>query len=129
MNEDFRLPGDDTPDTGHISRVRSAKFRIGAVVRHRKFPFRGVIFDVDPVFSNTEAWWESIPAEVRPRRDQPFYHLFAENDQSTYTAYVSEENLREDTTGQPIRHAEVKTHFNDFDPALNAFLPKPRNAH
>ena len=57
------------------------------------FPFRGVIFDVDPVFSNTEEWYEAIPAEVRPAKDQPFYHLLAENAESYYVAYVSEQNL------------------------------------
>ena len=70
-----------------------AKFRIGQVVRHRIYPFRGVVFDVDPVFSSTEEWWESIPEDVRPRKDQPFYHLLAENESSTYIAYVSEQNL------------------------------------
>ena len=72
---------------------RTAKYQIGQVVRHRVFPFRGVIFDVDPEFSNTEEWWNSIPAEVRPSRDQPFYHLYAENSESAYVAYVSEQNL------------------------------------
>ena len=73
--------------------TRTAKFAIGQVVKHRVYPFRGVIFDVDPVFANTEEWLASIPAEVRPRRDQPFYHLLAENSQTTYVAYVSEQNL------------------------------------
>lgn len=70
--------------------AKTAKFRIGQVVRHRLFPFRGVIFDVDPEFANTEEWYEAIPAEVRPRKDQPFYHLLAENDETEYVAYVSE---------------------------------------
>jgi len=73
--------------------MRTAKFAIGQVVKHRIYPFRGVIFDVDPVFANTEEWLASIPEEVRPRRDQPFYHLLAENAQTTYVAYVSEQNL------------------------------------
>ena len=72
---------------------KQAKFTIGQVVKHRVFPFRGVIFDVDPVFSNTEEWYEAIPAEVRPSKDQPFYHLLAENAESYYVAYVSEQNL------------------------------------
>ena len=69
--------------------VRTARFAIGQVVKHRLYPFRGVIFDVDPVFANTEEWLTSIPEKVRPRRDQPFYHLLAENAQTTYVAYVS----------------------------------------
>ena len=87
--------------------VREAKFAIGQVVKHRIYPFRGVIFDVDPVFANTEEWLSSIPEEVRPRRDQPFYHLLAENAQTTYVAYVSEQNLLPDATGQPLRHPQV----------------------
>ena len=79
--------------------IRDAKFRVGQIVRHRFFPFRGVIFDVDAVFSNTEEWWLSIPEDVRPEKDQPFYHLLAENEQSNYVAYVSEQNLLPDETG------------------------------
>ena len=70
-----------------------AKYKIGQIVRHRFYPFRGVVFDVDPEFSNTNEWYDSIPQEIRPRKDQPFYHLLAENEQSTYVAYVSEQNL------------------------------------
>ena len=89
-------------------KMRNAKFAIGDVVRHRVFPFRGVIFDVDPEFANTEEWWNAIPAEIRPSKDQPFYHLFAENDDSEYVAYVSEQNLVADDSGQPIRHPQVR---------------------
>ena len=92
----------------------AAKYRIGQVVRHRVYPFRGVIFDVDPVFANTEQWWESIPEEVRPRKDQPFYHLFAENDTTYYVAYVSEQNLVPDDTGEPVDHPEVSEYFGAF---------------
>lgn len=90
---------------------RLAKFRIGDVVRHRVYPFRGVIYDVDHTFSNTEEWWESIPEDVRPERDQPFYHLFAENSESEYVAYVSEQNLLPDTSGDPVRHPQVREMF------------------
>ena len=76
--------------------MRKAKFAIGQVVKHRIYPFRGVIFDVDPVFANTEEWWLSIPEEIRPDKDQPFYHLLAENEDSEYVAYVSEQNLLPD---------------------------------
>ena len=91
--------------------IRTAKFRIGDIVRHRIYPFRGVIFDVDPEFANTEEWWQSIPAEARPRKDQPFYHLLAENAESTYTAYVSEQNLLNDGAGGPVSHPQVKEMF------------------
>ena len=95
--------------------VRQAKFTIGQVVRHRIYPFRGVIYDVDPEFNNTEEWWLSIPEDVRPRKDQPFYHLLAENEQTAYTAYVSEQNLLPDETGTPIGHPDVEAFFGDFD--------------
>ncbi|HEV7246864.1 MAG TPA: heat shock protein HspQ [Shinella sp.] len=89
-------------------KMRNAKFAIGDIVRHRVFPFRGVIFDVDPEFANTEEWWNAIPAEIRPSRDQPFYHLFAENEDTEYVAYVSEQNLVPDESGKPIRHPQVR---------------------
>lgn len=91
--------------------MRKAKFAIGQVVKHRIHPFRGVIFDVDPVFANTEEWLAKIPEEVRPRRDQPFYHLLAENAQTSYVAYVSEQNLLPDGESGPIRHPQVKEIF------------------
>jgi heat shock protein HspQ len=90
---------------------RKAKFAIGQVVRHRKYPFRGIIYDVDPVFANTDEWWLAIPEEVRPRKDQPFYHLFAENADTEYVAYVSEQNLLADTSGDPVRHPQVEEMF------------------
>jgi heat shock protein HspQ len=90
---------------------REAKFQIGQVVRHRFYPFRGVIFDVDPTFNNTEEWWQSIPEEVRPRKDQPYYHLLAENAETEYVAYVSEQNLLADETGEPVRHPQVREFF------------------
>jgi heat shock protein HspQ len=91
--------------------VRTAKFAIGQVVRHRIHPFRGIIFDVDPVFANTEAWWLAIPEAMRPHKDQPFYHLFAENAQTEYVAYVSEQNLVPDESDEPLRHPMVSTVF------------------
>jgi heat shock protein HspQ len=94
---------------------RSAKFAIGQIVRHRFYPFRGVVFDVDPSFDNTEEWWQSIPEEIRPRKDQPFYHLFAENSETEYIAYVSEQNLLPDETGDPVRHPQVAEFFERID--------------
>ncbi|MBV8440871.1 MAG: heat shock protein HspQ [Hyphomicrobiales bacterium] len=91
--------------------TRIAKFDIGQVVKHRIYPFRGVIFDVDPSFANTEEWWRSIPAEIRPSKDQPFYHLYAENADSQYIAYVSEQNLLPDDSGEPVRHPQVGEAF------------------
>jgi heat shock protein HspQ len=91
--------------------MRTAKFEIGQIVKHRVHPFRGVICDVDPVFNNTEEWWQSIPEDVRPAKDQPFYHLLAENAETTYVAYVSEQNLLVDESGKPVAHPQVKVFF------------------
>jgi len=90
---------------------RDARFALGQVVKHRLHPFRGVIFDVDPVFANTEEWWLSIPEDKRPAKDQPYYHLLAENARTTYVAYVSEGNLLADDSGDPIRHPQVMELF------------------
>ncbi len=98
-----------------MDKMRIAKFKIGQVVRHRVFPFRGVVFDIDPEFSNTEEWYQSIPVEVRPHKNQPFYHLFAENSESEYIAYVSEQNLLADTSGEPLRHPQVAEVFEQDD--------------
>jgi heat shock protein HspQ len=97
--------------TRELEKARIAKYRIGQVVKHRIFPFRGVVFDIDPTFNNTEEWWLSIPEEVRPRKDQPFYHLFAENADTEYVAYVSEQNLLADNSSEPIRHPQVAQAF------------------
>ena len=106
---------------------RLAKFAIGQVVRHRVYPFRGVIFDVDPSFANTEEWWESIPEEIRPRKDQPFYHLLAENDQNSYVAYVSEQNLLPDSSGEPVAHPQTALIFDSFEPGQ--YKLRPRVSH
>lgn len=92
-----------------------AKFNIGQVVHHRKFPFRGVVFDIDPVFANSEEWWSAIPEETRPKKEQPFYHLLAENESSFYVAYVSEQNLVPDESGEPVDHPDVSAMFGGLN--------------
>lgn len=91
-----------------------ARFAIGDVVRHRSHDFRGVVFDIDPVYANSDEWYEAIPEELRPRRDQPFYHLLAENEEISYVAYVSQQNLLADTDGEPVHHPQVSQLFEDF---------------
>ena len=98
-----------------MTKVRIAKYRVGQVVRHRFFPFRGVVFDVDPVFANTDEWYRAIPEEIRPSKDQPFYHLLAENAETEYIAYVSEQNLLPDDSGEPVRHPQVRDLFGSFE--------------
>ena len=88
-----------------------AKFSIGEVVKHRHFDFRGVIYDVDFEFNNSEEWYQSIPKDVRPRKNQPFYHLFAESNDVTYEAYVSEQNLLIDDSNEPVKHPLIEEIF------------------
>jgi len=107
-----------------MEKIRIAKYKIGQVVKHRIYPFRGVVFDIDPEFDNTEEWWESIPAEARPHKDQPFYHLFAENAESEYIAYVSEQNLLPDNSDKPLRHPQVSEVFVQDDNGAY----RPRNS-
>ena len=95
--------------------MRTAKFCLGQVVRHRTHPFRGIVVDVDPAFANTEAWYEGIPEEARPARDQPFYHLLAEAEATYYNAYVSEQNLIPDPSGEPVAHPDLPDCFGEFD--------------
>ena len=95
----------------------TSRFGIGDVVRHRMFDFRGVIFDIDPVFANSEEWYDAIPQEIRPRRDQPYYHLFAENEESSYVAYVSQQNLLADGENGPVDHPQLPELFGEFDGA------------
>jgi len=92
----------------------TAKFSIGQIVKHREYPFRGVVFDVDPNYMNSEEWYESIPEDIRPHKEQPFYHLLAENDETTYIAYVSEQNLQEDETGKPCLHPQIPEMFGKW---------------
>ena len=107
----YSLQADDRISVPRRSRAR---FAIGDIVKHRKFDFRGVVFDIDPVYSNSEEWYESIPEGQRPRRDQPFYHLLAENEESSYVAYVSQQNLLVDTDDEPIGHPQVAELFEEF---------------
>ena len=112
-----------------MRQMNEAKFQIGQIVRHRLFEFRGVIFDVDPSFSNTEEWYNSIPADMRPRKDQPYYHLLAENDDTEYVAYVSEQNLTPDESEGPVRHPQVRDYFAGFDNKKKKYNLRARRAH
>lgn len=107
--------------------MHTVKFSIGQVVRHKYFPFRGVIFDVDPQFANTDEWWTSIPEAIRPNKDQPFYHLLAENSDSHYVAYVSEQNLLPDDTGEPVEHPQVGLLFETTDEGRYRMRPTTLN--
>lgn len=107
--------------------MREAKFSIGQVVKHRHFPFRGIVFDVDAEFANTEEWLEAIPEPMRPRRDQPFYRLLAENAETHYEAYVSEQNLLPDDSGEPIEHPQIEVLFEETDDGEYKLRPEVLN--
>ena len=111
-----------------MEQIRAARYKLGDVVRHKFFPFRGVIYDVDPSFNNTEEWYQSIPADIRPRKDQPYYHLLAENEKTTYVAYVSEQNLLPDESGEPVRHPQVAELFGALRDGLYE-VRRPRASH
>lgn len=120
-----------TPDHARnamaASPVAVARFGVGDVVRHRLFDFRGVVFDIDPVFSNSEEWYDAIPEDIRPHRDQPFYHLLAENEDSSYLAYVSQQNLVSDGTGGPVNHPGIPELFETF--AKGQYRLRQRHRH
>jgi len=104
-----------------------ARFSIGDVVKHRVFGFRGVIFDIDPVFANSEEWYESIPAELRPDKEQPFYHLLAENGEASYVAYVSQQNLVMDDSEEPVDHPAIADMFGPY--ANGKYKLRPLHRH
>ena len=109
------------------SDIPSARFGIGDIVRHRLLHFRGVIFDVDPVFSNTEEWYEAIPEDLRPAKEQPFYHLLADNEEQSYIAYVSQQNLVPDESEEPIDHPALGSLFQGFN--HGRYLLRPEHRH
>lgn len=105
----------------------TAKYTIGHIVRHRVFPFRGVVFDIDPQFDNSEEWYESIPLEVRPHKEQPFYHLFAVGESGPYIAYVSEQNLVADEENGPVDHPALNEYFEGLEDGC--YILRPGHAH
>jgi heat shock protein HspQ len=107
--------------------IPQARFAIGEVVRHRLLDFRGVIFDVDPEFANSDEWYEAIPEAMRPSKEQPFYHLLAENAESSYVAYVSQQNLEHDDSEEPVDHPAIATMFDSFDG--EKYLLRPEHRH
>ncbi len=113
------MPRHDIPELDPIAvvapPVSHADFSIGDIVRHRVFDFRGVIFDVDPVFANSDEWYDAIPEQIRPKKDQPFYHLLAENRESSYVAYVSQQNLVPDDSDEPIDHPAIAGLFTGLE--------------
>ena len=113
MTQDRSLGSADPGDVA-APPIAHARFAIGDVVRHRLFDFRGVVFDIDPVFANSEEWYQAIPEDVRPRKDQPFYHLLAENAESSYIAYVSQQNLLKDEDAGPVHHPAIAGLFDGF---------------
>ena len=111
----------------NMKEIIETNFAIGQVVRHKFLDFRGVIFDLDPEFNNTEEWYQSIPAQIRPKKDQPFYHVFAENEDVFYTAYVSQQNLLADISYEPVSHPDVSRNFGPFTDNSSEILQVVRN--
>ena len=122
MSDFERLPAMDRK-----IEIQSARFAIGEVVKHRMFDFRGVIFDVDPQFANSDEWYDSIPEDIRPSKDQPFYHLLAENAESSYVAYVSQQNLLPDDSDEPVDHPAIATMFDRIEGGRYQLRPEHRH--
>ena len=110
-----------------MKEIIETQYAIGQVVKHKFLDFRGVIYDVDPEFNNTEEWYQSIPSSIRPKKDQPFYHVFAENDQVFYSAYVSQQNLQIDDSKVPIEHPDVSDFFGEFNGQTYSILNASKN--
>jgi heat shock protein HspQ len=127
MQRPDRFEGDMAAAASMAPPVTHARFAIGEVVRHRLFDFRGVVFDVDPVFANSEEWYDAIPEDIRPDRDQPFYHLLAENAEASYVAYVSQQNLLADESEEPVDHPAISGLFDAF--ADGRYRLKPVHRH
>ncbi|MGE4429630.1 MAG: heat shock protein HspQ [Sphingobium sp.] len=107
--------------------IAHARFGVGEVVRHRLFGFRGVVFDIDPVFANSDEWYESIPENMRPSKEQPFYHLLAENGESSYIAYVSQQNLDHDDSDEPVDHPAIASLFGPYQSGKYDLRPHYRH--
>jgi heat shock protein HspQ len=90
---------------------KKAKFSVGQVIHHRLFGYRGVIADVDPIFSASEGWYETM-ARSRPPKDRPWYHVLVHG--ADHLTYVAERNLENDLTGEPIKHPLVDEYFDSF---------------
>ena len=110
-----------------MKKTIETEYALGQVVKHKYLDFRGVIYDVDPEFNNTEEWYQSIPVAIRPKKDQPFYHVFAENDQVFYSAYVSQQNLLVDDSSFPVEHPVVPIFFGGFDGKSYEILENSKN--
>ena len=110
-----------------MKEIIETQYAIGQVVKHKFLDFRGVIYDVDPEFNNTEEWYQSIPSSIRPKKEQPFYHVFAENDQIFYSAYVSQQNLQIDDSKVPIEHPDVSDFFGEFNGQTYSILNASKN--
>jgi len=120
------IPAHLVPALGAPS-ISHAQFAIGEVVRHRHFPFRGVVFDIDPVYANSDEWYNAIPEEMRPAKDQPYYHLLAENAESNYVAYVSQQNLEADDDAGPVDHPAIDGIFESFVDGRYRLKPQLRH--
>ena len=100
---------------------KAAKIAIGQIIEHQLFEYRGVVIDVDPVFSGSEEWYAAM-ARSRPPKDEPWYHVLV--DGADHQTYVAERNLESDPTAAPMNHPEIDQYFDGF--AKGRYLPKRR---
>ena len=89
----------------------AARFFVGQIVHHKRFNYRGVVFDVDSTFQGTDEWYEQV-AQSRPPKNQPWYHVLV--DGAEHTTYVAERNLESDQEGHPVEHPLVAALCGEF---------------
>ncbi|MBT6273680.1 MAG: heat shock protein HspQ [Chromatiales bacterium] len=94
-----------------MSDIYEAAFAIGIVICHQRFGYRGVIVDVDAVFSGSDQWYEQV-ARSRPPKDRPWYHVLVDGGQRTY---VAERHLVDDPSGHPVSHPELLDYFDAYE--------------
>lgn len=97
---------------GDVIDFKRAEFNVGDLVHHKRFDYRGVIVDVDPVFQSTEEWYEAV-AKSRPPKDKPWYHVLV--DGTDQTTYVAERHLEPDDSEDPIRHPLIGHFFSRLE--------------
>ncbi len=89
-----------------------SNYKIGQLVHHKLFDYRGVILKVDYSFKLNDSWYESM-AKSKPPKDKPWYYVLVHN--QTHTTYVAERNLAPDDSNQEIIHPMVPIYFTTLN--------------
>ena len=87
-------------------------FYIGQIVAHRRFGYRGAIYDADPRFMLSDEWYNRV-ALSRPPKEHPWYYVLVDNLEQT--TYAAERNLASDIDNRPIKHPLIENYFGLFN--------------